>query len=331
MKIGSAASATAGLRMQRRRFIKTLACSALCLGAFLRRAWSEAPNLPAAPAPRLVVLDWGLAETVLALGVTPVGVAEIDGYRDNVVTPAIPAGVADVGLRLAPSLEWLQQLAPDFILINSSQESQRAMLEHICPVRAFAVYTNQGEPLSRAMEITGELGRLCRREAAAAALARQTRRTLDKARGVLDAYRRQCPSAAAPLYLIRFFDALHIGIYGRRSLFQDVMNALGVSNAWDGATDYWGIGVAGLDAMAATADAVIYYFTPLPAPVASSLQSNRLWRALPAVKRRQVRALAPFWGFGMLPSADRFARELTAALTRRDGINGPDAAGDALK
>jgi iron complex transport system substrate-binding protein len=83
------------------------------------------------PAPRLVVLDWGLVETLLALGVIPTGVAEIDGYHDNVVEPRVPAQVADVGLRLAPNLEWLQQLSPDYILINSSQESQREILERI--------------------------------------------------------------------------------------------------------------------------------------------------------------------------------------------------------
>ncbi|WP_213989433.1 ABC transporter substrate-binding protein [Sodalis sp. dw_96] len=321
--------------MQRRRFVKTLALWLLTLPVIPRRAWSgtqavaEVP--PTAPVPRLAVLDWGLVETVLALGITPVGVAEIDGYRDNVVIPAIPAGVAEVGLRLAPSLEWLQQLAPDIILINSSQESQRAMLERICPVRAFAVYTDEGAPLAHALAITDELGRLCRREAAAGALIAETHRTLAHARGELDAYRRRIPAVSAPLYLIRFFDALHIGIYGRRSLFQDVMDALGVRNAWDGPTDYWGIGVAGLEALAARHDSAILYFTPLPAPVALSLQSNRLWQALPAVKRHQVFGLAPFWGFGMLPSAGRFARELLSALGEQGGETGARPEGGAEK
>ncbi len=317
--------------MLRRGFIKTLALWLLTLPAIPRRAWSgmQAAGDVTSPAPRLAVLDWGLAETVLALGITPVGVAEIDGYRDNVVIPAIPAGVADVGLRLAPSLEWLQQLAPDFILINSSQEAQRAMLERICLVRAFAVYTDQGAPLSHAQRITLELGRLCRREAAAGELIAQTRQTLARAGAELDSSRRRL--ASEPIYLIRFFDALHIGIYGERSLFQDVMDALGVKNAWRGPTDYWGIGVAGLEALAARQEAAIVYFTPLPAPVAAGLQGNRLWQALPAVKQRRVYGLAPFWGFGMLPSADRFARELAAALKAQGNDNSPGAVGETAK
>ena len=45
------------------------------------------------------------------------------------------------------------------------------------------------------------------------------------------------------------------------------------------------------------------------------MASNRLWRALPPVADGRVTALPPFWGFGMLPSAVRFATALSTALT----------------
>ncbi|WP_258002175.1 ABC transporter substrate-binding protein [Burkholderia sp. WAC0059] len=261
-------------------------------------------------APRVVVLDWGLAETLLALGVVPAGVAEIGDYNANVVAPAVPPGVTDVGLRLAPDLELLQQLAPDLILINSSQASQRAMLERIAPVRAFAIYTDAGAPYRRAQQVTRELGRLCGCEAAADALVVRAAQALAAARARLVAM----PSRARPRYLIRFFDSRHVGLYGARSLFQDVFDALGLVNAWRGPTDYWGIGVAPLETLADTADAGLLYFEPLPQGVARTLASNRLWHALPAVANNRVAALPPFWGFGMLPSAQRFAAALTHAL-----------------
>ncbi|PQV46771.1 ABC transporter substrate-binding protein [Paraburkholderia sp. BL21I4N1] len=267
--------------------------------------------------PRLVVLDWGLVETLLALGVLPVGVAETAAYNDSVVTPRVPAQVTDVGLRLAPSLELLQQLTPDLILINSSQESQRAMLERIAPVRAFAVYTEAGAPYRHSQAITLELARLCGRAAAGQRLVDATQRALASCRARIAAYRaRQSTAARArPLYLIRFFDGRHIGVYGAHSLFQDVMDALDVANAWQGPTDYWGIGVAGLEKLAAAPSADVLYFDPLPPGVARTLGTNRLWHALPAVAAGRVAALPPFWGFGMLPSAVRFAEALTAALT----------------
>jgi iron complex transport system substrate-binding protein len=265
-----------------------------------------------------VVLDWGLVETLLALGVTPVGVAETGAYNDSVVTPLVPAHVSDVGLRLAPSLELLQQLAPDLILINSSQESQRAMLERIAPVRAFAVYTDAGDPYRRSQEVTLQVAQLCGRESAGHALIDATERVLAKNRARIAARRAhlQPPAAPRPLYVIRFFDGRHIGVYGERSLFQDVMNSLDVANAWHGPTDYWGIGVAGLEKLAATPAADLFYFKPLPVGVERTLASNRLWHALPAVADGRIAALPPFWGFGMLPSAARFADALTDALTQ---------------
>ncbi|POR46290.1 iron complex transport system substrate-binding protein [Paraburkholderia eburnea] len=291
--------------MRRRDFLRGAASAPLAWAGIPMRAHARAA------APRLVVLDWGLAETLLAIGVTPVGAAEVADYNASVVHPLAPPAVADVGLRLAPSLELIQALAPDLILINSSQESQRDMLERIAPVRAFAVYTDAGAPYQHSVDVTRALARLCGCAQAAETLIAAVARTLAGSRERLAAH----PDARAqPLYVTRFFDARHVGVYGARSLFQDVMDALGVRNAWRGNTDYWGIGVAGLEALAAP-DARMLYFEPLPPGVARTLADNRLWHALPAVAARRVAPLPPFWGFGMLPSAARFADVLTTALT----------------
>lgn len=54
---------------------------------------------------RVVALEWLPAELLLALGVTPYGVADIPNYRLWVNEPALPASVIDVGLRTEPNLE----------------------------------------------------------------------------------------------------------------------------------------------------------------------------------------------------------------------------------
>lgn len=300
--------------MRRRDFLRGAACAPFALCATASRAQ---PSVP-----RLVVLDWGLVETLLTMGLTPVGASEVADYNASVVRPLAPLQVADVGLRLAPSLELIQQLAPDYILINSSQESQRAMLERIAPVRAFAVYTDAGEPYRHSLDATRAVARLCGRAQAGEALIDATARSLaqDRARlASLDEH------ASNPLYVMRFFDARHVGVYGARSLFEDVMNTLGVRNAWHGDTDYWGIGVTGLETLT-NADARLLYFDPLPHGVARTLATNRLWHALPAVSAHRVAALPPFWGFGMLPSAARFSRVLVdtlSALPQRAATGAP--------
>ncbi|HCT5143128.1 TPA: Fe(3+)-hydroxamate ABC transporter substrate-binding protein FhuD, partial [Klebsiella pneumoniae] len=56
---------------------------------------------------RVVALEWLPAELLLALGVTPYGVADIPNYRLWVNEPALPDSVIDVGLRTEPNLELL--------------------------------------------------------------------------------------------------------------------------------------------------------------------------------------------------------------------------------
>lgn len=259
--------------------------------------------------PRTVVLDWGLAETLLALGATPVGMAEIEGYQASVVAPAVPGNVTDVGLRLTPSLELIQQLRPDLILINASQHEQRAVLERIAQVQAPAIYTETGDPYRRSVAITQALGQSLGCSERAEALIEQTRDCLATCARQLQGHR-------SPVYLLQFFDPLHMGVYGASSLFGDVLTQLGLDNAWQKPTDYWGIAVAGLEDLAARPDANVLYFGNLPPALASGLTANRVWQALPQVRSGRVGALPPFWGFGMLPSAMRFAESLSTALQR---------------
>jgi iron complex transport system substrate-binding protein len=53
---------------------------------------------------RIVALEWLPVELLLALGVTPYGVADIPNYNLWVNEPALPDSVIDVGLRTEPTL-----------------------------------------------------------------------------------------------------------------------------------------------------------------------------------------------------------------------------------
>lgn len=87
------------------------------------------------PAKRVVALEWTYAEDVLAVGVQPVGVADIENYKKWVnIEPKLDDQVADVGTRQEPSLESIAALEPDLIITatwrmkrsrNSSMRSRR--------------------------------------------------------------------------------------------------------------------------------------------------------------------------------------------------------------
>lgn len=54
---------------------------------------------------RIVALNWDLAEQLLELGVTPVGVPNIKDYTTWVVKPTIPESVQDLGTRAEPNMQ----------------------------------------------------------------------------------------------------------------------------------------------------------------------------------------------------------------------------------
>jgi iron complex transport system substrate-binding protein len=54
---------------------------------------------------RIVALEWLPVEFLLALGITPYGVADIPNYKMWVNEPSLPDSVIDIGLRTEPNLE----------------------------------------------------------------------------------------------------------------------------------------------------------------------------------------------------------------------------------
>lgn len=98
-------------------------------------------ELPA-PAERVVALEWTYVEDLLAVGVQPVGVADIDGYDAYVTAgPRLDEDVVDVGTRQEPSLEAIAALEPDLIVTDRNRaEANLTALEQIAPVLLFDPY-----------------------------------------------------------------------------------------------------------------------------------------------------------------------------------------------
>ena len=299
---------------QRRHFLAASVAASLLWGG--RSAASPQTAIATTQASRVVVLDWGLVETILALGMTPVGVAEIQEYGQVVPEPGLPDGVIDVGLRLAPNLELLQELAPDLILINSSQGAQKRILERIAPTMAIGIYTPEGRPYQHAQSETLRLAKTLGREEAGRTTVATVEAAIERARIALQGH------AGRPLYLIRFTDARHVAVYGPNSLFQDVLDRMKVSNAWQGKTNYWGVTTAGLEQLVGEPEARLLVIGPMPPGVEKAVAASPLWQDLPFVRARRVTLLPPFWPFGGLPTAARFAQVLPRCLLAREAAHG---------
>jgi ferric hydroxamate transport system substrate-binding protein len=279
-----------------------------------RRQFAAALSLlsiaPAARAensgPRLAVLDWALAETVLALGIAPMGIAEAPLYRDRVVSPELPSGVLDLGLRSWPNMERLADLKPELIIALAGYGLSPARLEAIAPTLSLPIYTNDRTPLSFAKQAMDAIAERTGRQDAA-------RRYHAEWQASLDVIRAALPRDNRPLLIVKFADARLVDIYGPGSLFHDVLTQLGLSNAWPGSTNAWGFATAGLEAIARHNEARLVIIEPGPPEV---LANSALWNALPVVRAGRVTTLLPTWVFGALPSALRFAQLLGQRLQK---------------
>ena len=251
-------------------------------------------------------VDWTIAETLLAIDAPISSVAQQDAYHDWVGEPRIPESVSDMGLRTQPNLELLAQIPPTQTLISPMFAGLTPRLEQIAPVTSFALYSPGTDTWEEMQTLTRQLGELTERQTQAEALIEETTALMSR-------LRRSQPDTA-PLLMVQFMDARHVRVFGDNSLYNAVLEQLEHPNAWDKPTNAWGFALVGVEALARYPEAMLVIIDPLPAGVEEQLAKSGLWQQLPSVKNDNLLRLPPVWSFGALPSAQRFAKELTAAL-----------------
>lgn len=247
---------------------------------------------------RIVVLDWALAETLIALGLAPLAVAEAPLYRQRVVEPALPPGTQDVGLRNWPNLEAIRSLRPELILTLEGYGAPPARLEAIAPVRALPLYTAERQPLHLARQAVRDLAALLDRKAQGARLLADLEQALAPVH-----------SDAPSVLILKFADDRVIDIYGSGSLFDDVIKAKGLWNAWNCPTNIWGFASGGIEELARHPEARLLIIEPAPP---APLRESAIWRAMPQVRAGRFSILPPAWVFGGVPPAIRFSGFLEA-------------------
>jgi iron complex transport system substrate-binding protein len=287
---------------------RTLLTSLLTLTALPPRSAFSANT------PRIVSLDYGLASTLLSLGIVPVGVSDLADWGKWVVSPSMPPGVVDLGSSMEVNMEVLVDLKPDLILTTPYLDALTAKLQPLARLSRYEVFTpDAGSILDAAIRATRKLG---------ADIGRQVEAEEFLARA--DGYFEGCKARLAklsppPVALVNFMDERHARIYASPGLFDNVLNRIGVRNAWTEPSNYWGFQLIAIEELsrATDPDAVLIAFDPIPGDVLPKLHRSPLWQSLQFSRPGHFATLPPALMFGMVNEAMRFAGLLTDYLEHR--------------
>jgi len=197
-------------------------------------------------------------------------------------------------------------------------------------VQSIALYEPDAELWPRLREATLTIAALVNRTAEAERQLAALERDLAQMKAAL-------PADLPPLLVVQFIDERHVRVFGRHSLFEAVMQRLGLRNAWQGETNAWGFSVASLEQFLAIPEARLVVVDPIPVGVtipearlvvvdpipvgvSEKLQEPGLWQHLPLVQNAPVLHLPATWSFGGMLAARRFATLLGEALQEQASV-----------
>ncbi len=257
---------------------------------------------------RVVALEWKYAEDLLAIGLQPVGVADIAGYNAWVKIPVtLSPDVVDVGTRQAPNLELLASLQPDLILtaVNRVGESY-AQLSAIAPTLVFSPYPTD-ETVSPYQEMRDVLtliaditGRASEGEAALARLDQkfaEARATLESA-GLL----------GEKFILAQGFtsdNAATVRLFIENAMAIEIIEQIGLELGWNSGWQQYGFSTVSVEELPELGDLHFFYVVQDDDNIFASEAVKPLWEQLEFVKHDHAYPLGGgTWLFGGSLSAE---------------------------
>ncbi|MGW3930189.1 ABC transporter substrate-binding protein [Streptomyces microflavus] len=271
-------------------------------------------KVPATPQ-RVVVLDTAELDSVLTLGVKPVGAthADVDSGFLNYLPKDQVAGITDVGQMMTPNLEAIAGLKPDLILTSKIRHGDKyAELSKIAPT---VMTENTGYPWKENFQVHAE---------ALDKKAEAKMVTDDYAEHVADVTKAlggKDKAAATEVNVVRFVEGADIRIYGKKNYIATILADVGLGRpaVTDQAKDGFSYDVSPEKIDLADADAVFHSTYGDPAKSKETQTTGGgLWKNMDAVKNGKVFAVDDqLWIQGIgYTAADKILEELKAGLTK---------------
>ncbi|ADV65948.1 ABC transporter substrate-binding protein [Deinococcus maricopensis] len=237
-------------------------------------------TLPA-PAKRVIALEYSFLDTLIALGVQPVGGAlGLQGGDRGAPTylKALTRAVPAVGSRAQPNLEAMLALKPDLILSDAFvHTSLYPNLARLAPTAAFQSRRGSYEYLQQQVL---DIGALVGRSDVARRLVDDQARLVQKARAFAN--------KKAPPVVMAVATEQTLTLHSSESFVGSLIEKLGRKNAVkpQGTTTQYEVG---LEALVALNPATLVVFTGADEkPIVREWAKNPLWNKISAVQRGRV-------------------------------------------
>lgn len=272
------------------------------------------------PAERVVTTEWNVTEALITLGVTPVGVADVKGYRAYDTAAKLTGDVKDIGTRGEPSVGTVAGLKPDLVAATTDlPDSAIRQLSKIAPV----VVVRSADASRQIAQMTDNTRLL----AQATGKEEKAKTEVTALRKTLTAGRKKLAAAGLEGEKVAFADGskqgnqVAIRPYAKGALFADLNTELGLKNPWPMKGDKsYGLAATDVEGLTKVGDAHFAYITNSSDegedPFADGLKDNAVWKSLPFVKEDKVHRLPDgIWMFGGTASARQYADALVKSLT----------------
>ncbi|MFH8449471.1 ABC transporter substrate-binding protein [Streptomyces fungicidicus] len=273
------------------------------------------------PAEKVVGTEWNVVEHLVSLGVDPVGVADVKGYKTWDSAVPLKNEPKDIGTRGEPSMDTIASLKPDLIVATTDlQPNALKQLRKIAPVLEVKS-ADAADPIGRMLENVDLIAEATGTTERAATLKKDFETTLAEGRKTLaDAGLDGAEIAFADGYVAS--NQVSVRPYTSGSLVGAVNERLGLKNAWKQKGDEaYGLASTDVEGLTGLGKVQFVYIgndgDESSDPFADELAGNSVWKSLPFVKSGDVHRLDDgIWMFGGTGSMERYADALVASLTK---------------
>jgi ferric hydroxamate transport system substrate-binding protein len=272
------------------------------------------------PAKRVVGTEWNVVETLVTLGVMPVGVADIKGYSAwDTAAPLAKTGIKDIGTRGEPSVDTVAALDPDLIVATTDlSDSAIAQLEKLAPV----IVVRSADASRQVQQMVDNVNLIAKATG-----------TQAKAKAEIAGFNAAIADGKAALENagldgdeFAFADAWATGNqvtirpFSKGSLLGDVTEKLGLVNAWTVKGDEaYGLATTDVEGLSSLGDVHFLYITNTSDggdAFAEQLAGNAVWTGLPFVAADRVDRLPDgIWMFGSTAAMKQYIKALVQTLT----------------